>query len=95
MGRPHPVARLCGQPDVGPVVPVPRDHRGRGGRHLPEGREVETGLWAVPEGGEGRDPEEPSTIHLPHIKGSTPDREKPPTLSELAESDKSHEEGEV
>ena len=44
-------------------------------------------------------PAKPSLIHLPHTKGSTPDREKPPTESELAESDygfdESEEEGEV
>ena len=44
-------------------------------------------------------PAEPSLIRLPHTKGSTPDREKPPTESKLAESDyvfdESEEEGEV
>ena len=44
-------------------------------------------------------PAEPLLIRLPHTKGSTPDREKPPTESELSESDyvfeESEEEGEV
>ena len=55
MRRPHPVAGLCGRPDVGPVVLVPQDHRGRRRRHLSEGRAVEAGLRVVPEGREGRD----------------------------------------
>ena len=54
------------------------------------------GQYQGPE--EGQSPGPPSTIHLPHTKGTTPDRDATPTESERAGSDhgdSGQEEGEV
>ena len=48
--------------------------------------------------GEGQPPGLPSTIHLPHTKGTTPDKDITPMESELAGSERGElgpEEGEV
>ena len=83
---------------AGSMGAIPPHRGGRGRPGLSADRYFAEALWPIPGRSQREPPGAPSTIRIPHTKGTTPDREVVPAESEFAGSDQDgsdQEEGEI